>query len=380
MRGPIFDTSDAGTHLDGMETPPKSFDFPQGITYVNQLILPSMITHVDVSENSIETPSKIVSKKTGLAFGTRIPANTAPTLKNVPKKEPRTASPARKQSSNTSTSFFPKRENNTAKTSGTRSPPKISGQFQNATSDSFAQKPFNRIGSAASTRYEAREDIPEQEEMQDIYEEEKIEDSFNHKFSDYSGSFEEQPSLKSPIKRYSDLSGSFSKDEILPEISRNLSFNNPLEVGDEDYRQSTTEQQENSIMKSAHRKLSNYNQPSYAMAQSIEEEIDEDRYNPNQYTQDSIDHKFFPIKENESSSGSPVPHPTFYAQGLNEATQVRPFTPPFAGLSSFRNLKTPEEYQTVEEEGEEEAVELVYDPVLKCYYDPSTHEYYELND
>jgi hypothetical protein len=28
--------------------------------------------------------------------------------------------------------------------------------------------------------------------------------------------------------------------------------------------------------------------------------------------------------------------------------------------------------------GEEETVDVVYDPVLKCYYDPKTNNYYEL--
>ncbi|CAG9332669.1 unnamed protein product [Blepharisma stoltei] len=375
MKNPIFDTSDAGTHMDGAEMPPKNFEFPPGVQYVNQLIVPAMVVAMEL-EAPIETPIKSIPKKTCLAFGTKIPANTAPTLKQIPKKEPRTASPQRKQTSNTSTSFFSKRDNNTAKLiPDTRSPSKISGTFERVTTESFASKNYNRIGSAASTRYDAKEDIIEQEEILEANEEEKK--------SNKSPS----PALKNSSQRFSDFSESFKSDEIESEYSKQLSFSNPLDdMGDEEIKEdpSTTE---NSILKSAQRKLTNYNQPSYgAAAQSIEEEIDEERYNPNIYTQNSIDHNFYPFaKENNRESDSPVPHPTFYAQGLNEATQVRPFTPPFAGLSSMRNIKASYEEEQQAEiegegEGEEEAVELVYDPVLKCYYDPSTHEYYEVND
>lgn len=31
-----------------------------------------------------------------------------------------------------------------------------------------------------------------------------------------------------------------------------------------------------------------------------------------------------------------------------------------------------------EQEEEEEELELMYDPQLKCFYDPHTHKYYEL--
>ena len=45
-----------------------------------------------------------------------------------------------------------------------------------------------------------------------------------------------------------------------------------------------------------------------------------------------------------------------------------------AGLSSMKNISLPDK------ENEEEAVELIYDPVLQCYYDPSTMEYYQVNE
>jgi hypothetical protein len=69
--------------------------------------------------------------------------------------------------------------------------------------------------------------------------------------------------------------------------------------------------------------------------------------------------------EEEETKQPHPPLPDFYTNGMAKATDFRPFTPPFEG------------YSQVDEE--EEAVELVYDPVLQCYYDPNTHEYYELD-
>jgi hypothetical protein len=77
---------------------------------------------------------------------------------------------------------------------------------------------------------------------------------------------------------------------------------------------------------------------------------------------------------------------------MNQATQNRPYTPPFAGLTmqssrgailedSLADLdEVRQQHEPIEETKEqEEEVEVVYDPVLNCYYDPNTHEYYELS-
>jgi hypothetical protein len=50
----------------------------------------------------------------------------------------------------------------------------------------------------------------------------------------------------------------------------------------------------------------------------------------------------------------------------------RPYSPPIGE----REL-TEEE---VTEHHMKEEVELIYDPVLNCYYDPRTHTYYELKN
>jgi hypothetical protein len=51
----------------------------------------------------------------------------------------------------------------------------------------------------------------------------------------------------------------------------------------------------------------------------------------------------------------------------------RPFTPPFA---QFRSLgKTKKERI----EKEDEKLDVIYDSILKCYYEPSTGNYYQSN-
>ena len=111
------------------------------------------------------------------------------------------------------------------------------------------------------------------------------------------------------------------------------------------------------------------------MSNSIEEEIEIDTvqqegsdYNPGVYVQP--EHNYFPHEHKEEEA----PRPTFFSQGISQATQYRPFTPPFAGISSMKNINV------AEKENEEEAVELVYDPILECYYDPTTMEYYQVNE
>ncbi len=52
---------------------------------------------------------------------------------------------------------------------------------------------------------------------------------------------------------------------------------------------------------------------------------------------------------------------------------------------SIRSSRIPPEEDSlcekspIEEDNAESDVEVVYDPVLNCYYDPNTHEYYELS-
>jgi Protein of unknown function (DUF667) len=140
-------------------------------------------------------------------------------------------------------------------------------------------------------------------------------------------------------------------------------YENPLEVGDEEVRPNDFNH------------LTNYKEFDEVMSNSIEEEIEIDSgqqennvYNPDSYVHP--EHNYFPHEELEEEA----PKPTFFSNGMNQATLYRPFTPPFAGLSSMKNVSLPDK------ENEEEAVELIYDPVLQCYYDPSTMEYYQVNE
>ena len=122
--------------------------------------------------------------------------------------------------------------------------------------------------------------------------------------------------------------------------------------------------------------LTNYRDNDEIMSNSIEEEIEIDScqqegddYNNGFDLQP--EHNYFPQELNKEEE---APKPTFFSQGISQATQYRPYTPPFAGLSSMKNINTSDK------EIEEEVVELVYDPTLECYYDPTTMEYYKVNE
>ena len=154
---------------------------------------------------------------------------------------------------------------------------------------------------------------------------------------------------------------------------------NPLESAEDEDLENEPEMKANDFLH-----LTNYRNTEDVMSNnSIEEEIEVDTYpqeipdyQPEVYI--TPDHHYFPNKESVDTG----PKPTFFTNGLNQATQYRPFTPPFAGLSSMNNVALTEKNQegnNEEEEDEEEEAELVYDPVLQCYYDPCTMEYYQVN-
>lgn len=65
---------------------------------------------------------------------------------------------------------------------------------------------------------------------------------------------------------------------------------------------------------------------------------------------------------------SPKPSP----YGVHVVPRARPFTPPVVSLSQLLR-KNP-----MSEEGE--CIEVMFDPVMDIYYDPSTNKYYELKD
>ena len=53
----------------------------------------------------------------------------------------------------------------------------------------------------------------------------------------------------------------------------------------------------------------------------------------------------------------------------------RPYSPPLGE----RELSE-QQYSERHEQADEKEVELIYDPVLNCYYDHKTHTYYELKN
>ncbi|OMJ70327.1 hypothetical protein SteCoe_31729 [Stentor coeruleus] len=118
--------------------------------------------------------------------------------------------------------------------------------------------------------------------------------------------------------------------------------------------------------------LTNYRDNDDAMSNSILEEIEiESCQQDTPETKDlEPDHNYFPRNEIKNEA----PKPTFFSSGMNQVTQHRPFTPPFAGLNSMKNI------HVSNESPQDEAVELIYDPILQCYYDPTTMEYYQVND
>lgn len=75
------------------------------------------------------------------------------------------------------------------------------------------------------------------------------------------------------------------------------------------------------------------------------------------------EHNYFPMRPREESTAM---QPTFYSTFMSQVGETRPYTPPIQRVETGKGTH-----------GEEE-VELIYDHVLKCYYDPKTHEYYEV--
>jgi len=343
MRGPLLDTTENAEFITNSEEVPKNLNFLGGVNYLNQLITPSLLGNL---QPEVSKPkAKAASNKTTIAFGKKIPAGTAP----IPQPK-RKASPPR---TSKYTSVFSSQ---------------VSSRPNQSTSISSTQNNFlrqSKISSATSTRYEPKteeETIFEEEEkhpedtirVSEFQEEEeypeispiKISEETSHPIESYKIEFED--SLKDSLVFPEESKRSLDLKDSLKTASSRASLENPLD-------------NENSF-----RHFTNYNEPTQ-MTMSIQEEIEEESYNPQMYRQDSLEHDFFP----KQTQASPAPQPTYFAQGLTQATEVRPFTPPFQGLSSMQNIEV---------SPQEEAVELVYDPVLKCYYDPNTHEYYEINE
>jgi hypothetical protein len=57
------------------------------------------------------------------------------------------------------------------------------------------------------------------------------------------------------------------------------------------------------------------------------------------------------------------------------ASRLRPFSPPFAQMNEKKIKSTKKEIKNTYEKKKT----VVYDPILKCYYDPKNNEYYHVN-
>lgn len=292
MKKPIFD-SDSQTHFHNCENVPKNLDFPSGVGFVNQNIVPDLVIDPEKSGLSLR------SKKDDVIFEDRIPVSTAPVVRNPSHTRQKTVSPNRKPSFNTSASFFPKNK------LPDKSPIKV-----------------NRKGSASLVRSKPP-----------------------HKLRTHSlAEVENQNAINPDLikqKRFSGYGGEpYSKIDTPSDLS---------------------EIKESIVIEKSMKNLSNCG--SFVIAQSIQEEIEIERMSP------EIEHNFYPEPKNYAMI---TPIPNFYEKGLSELTKMRPFTPPFAGLASMKNIGIPLQDSGVNQ--------LIFDTVLNCYYDPSTQEYFEINN
>jgi hypothetical protein len=119
--------------------------------------------------------------------------------------------------------------------------------------------------------------------------------------------------------------------------------------------------------------LTNYKDYQEVMHDSIEEEI-ENESEQQEIKEDIIveeNHNYYPQEEIEEE---PKLNPCFFANEVEKAMKFRPYTPPFMGLES-RNKK-----RRCDKENEDKVKELVFDPVLNCYFDPNSQDYYQMRD
>lgn len=66
----------------------------------------------------------------------------------------------------------------------------------------------------------------------------------------------------------------------------------------------------------------------------------------------------------------------------NTGLNFRPFTPPFAQFkcAGMGRKETGEEIgEMAETASNEQKLDVIYDPILKCYYEPKTGNYYQSN-
>lgn len=321
MRGPLIDTTEEAEMFPNTEEVPKNLDFPPGVDYLNQLVTADRASAEPPSP--VKLPSAPLPKKaqTSLAFGRRY-VQSPGVVQHPSSAQPRTqksGTPYITSAATTQIQFE-------------RPPPAtMPAPFSLRASQAVMKSAEGRQGSAAK-RYHPKQPVAKEEEV--IESLEFFEDEEDDKRP-------ESPELtgKGSVAAYAENRmtpmRSLPKDDDFQEnpMDLNGSFN-------------LTSHQLTNLQRFSADDQSEYD--------SVAEEIDED---PKEYLAGDY--------EEEQKIAHP-PLPDFYTNGLAKATDFRPFTPPFEGYSQVGD--------------DEEAVELVFDPVLQCYYDPSTHEYYELDN
>lgn len=349
MRAPLWETDlETGDINTQGEQIPKNIDYQAGVQFVNQLITPYKLvgTHIEPQEKK---PIKKQPANTAIAFGRKIsPGSTGQHMQRVP----RTASPRSLAHLSTCNSSFQQKVNTSVHTSKTNSP-------VDKSNGAIFRNTGTRLGTAAS-RYD------ESKEEEKIIEEDEEEEKVNRL------SIHARDSLDNPL------------DQDTPEDSLSASMQNPLDnsFNQPKYQPDTQpkyqidmqppkDSLEESTFHTVLTKFNLRNQGHELSSDDIDEEYD---MPPTSRTPRA--HEYFsdltqPTAKNQYNT-------SYYSEQISQATQFRPYTPPFTGLTSSKSLKKPAE--TAEEAEEGEAIELVYDPVLGCYYDPNTHEYYELNE
>ena len=342
MRAPLWETDlQTGDISTQGEQIPKNIDYPPGVQFFNQIITPYKLVGTQ-PEPQEKKPIKKQPGSTAIAFGRKIsPGSTGQNIHRVT----RTASPRSLAHLSTSNSSFQQKVNASVHSSKTNSPP------VDKSSAAIFRNTGTRLGTAAS-RYD------ESKEEEKIIEEDEEEERVNRL------SIDARDSLDNPL------------DQDHPEHFLSASMQNPLDNSfNQPKYQIDMQPPKDSLDESTfHTVLTKFNLRNQGHELSSDD-IDEEYDMPPTSRTPRAHEYFSDLKEQTSKNQY---NTSYYSEQMSQATQFRPFTPPFTGLTSSKSLKKPADTTEAAEEGE--AIELVYDPVLGCYYDPNTHEYYELKE
>ena len=100
---------------------------------------------------------------------------------------------------------------------------------------------------------------------------------------------------------------------------------------------------------------------------SVQEEIEEE--------QKAADRSLARLHEEAvPPSAAPLPFRklSYLEAQLDQAANARPYSPPFSGVEKPGEVMVPRRM--------EQDRELIHDPVLHCFYDPKTQEFFEIDN